>query len=169
MQVKLTNFKAEYAKDIVKLIKNENVYKYLRAFANEQYSLNDALDFIEFSNSNQSEAFNQAIIVDGGFVGSIGLVFGRDIFDRNAEIGYWIGEPYWHKGITSNAVMQMCDMGFGIFKLNRISATIACENIHSINVLKKCGFSLEGVMRQAIFKYDRYYDAHLYSLLREDL
>ncbi|HET9341914.1 MAG TPA: GNAT family N-acetyltransferase [Candidatus Eremiobacteraceae bacterium] len=88
-----------------------------------------------------------AIVIDGDAVGGVGLYPGKDIFHRSAEIGYWLGEEYWGRGIVTEAVRAVTKYGFEAFNLMHIFAGCFERNTGSRRVLEKAGFELEGRLR----------------------
>ena len=85
-----------------------------------------------------------------------------------AEIGYWLAEDYWNKGIVTNCIKDMVCYGFETFNINRIFATPFVENKASQKVLKKAGFNLESESKQIILKNSHYYEVLMFSISRED-
>lgn len=102
----------------------------------------------------------------GDLVGAIGLTIDRD-FDK-AELGYWIGKPYWNQGFATEAAGMIVEYGFNQLNLNRISAKHLARNPSSGRVMEKIGMVREGTARQATMKWGRYEDLHLYGLLRQE-
>lgn len=88
-------------------------------------------------------------------------------FDR-AEMGYWIGQPYWGQGHCTEAARALIAYGFGEMGLNRIYATHLVRNPASGRVMQKAGMTFEGTLRQHVKKGDRYEDLHLYGILRHE-
>jgi RimJ/RimL family protein N-acetyltransferase len=109
---------------------------------------------------------NLAIECGGELAGGIGLKFGQDIERLGAEIGYWVAEPFWGKGIMTEALRAFVAHAFATFPLERISAKVFEGNAGSCRVLEKAGFSLEGVMRRAFIKHGVVLDGYLYAVLR---
>ncbi len=81
------------------------------------------------------------------------------------EIGYWLGKPFWGKGIMTEVVKKICSIGFTEFNLIRIEAIVFSSNIPSGKVLKKAGFMCEGTLRKYYYKDNRFIDADIYSKL----
>ena len=102
----------------------------------------------------------------GEGIGSVGIFPKDDIFCKNAEIGYWLGEAYWGQGIMVEAVKLIVAYGWATFDLHRIYARPFGENRGSIRVLEKAGFVQEAHLREAIWKGGRYHDELIFSLLR---
>lgn len=103
---------------------------------------------------------------DGELIGAIGLTIDRS-FDR-AELGYWIGEPYWGLGYCTEAALRMVDYGFADLGLHRIHAKHFDRNPASGRVLQKIGMSKEGTARQHTKKWGLYEDLVLYGLLADE-
>ncbi len=105
-----------------------------------------------------------AIDVVGEAVGAIGVHPGTDIYCKNAELGYWLGEPFWGKGIMTKAVIQMVDYGFQNWDISRIYARPYGTNTGSQKVLEKAGFVLEARLEKTIFKNEVYLDELIYAV-----
>jgi RimJ/RimL family protein N-acetyltransferase len=104
-----------------------------------------------------------AIDVDGNAVGGISLRVGSDIERLSAEIGYWLGEAFWGRGIMSNAVTAVTDFGFRELHLVRIFAIPFAHNTASHRVLEKAGYQREGVLRASAIKDGQILDEYLYA------
>jgi ribosomal-protein-alanine N-acetyltransferase len=88
--------------------------------------------------------------------------------DRRASIGYDLARAYWGQGLMTEAVRAMVDFGFGYMNLNRIEADADGRNPASARVLHKVGFRDEGVQHEQFFENGRFYDLHLFALLRRE-
>lgn len=106
-----------------------------------------------------------AIAVDGAAVGGIGVTPGEDVFRHAAELGYWLGQAYWGRGIMSRVVAEFSAWAFGAFELERIFALTFEGNPASARVLEKAGFALEGRLRRAALKEGRFLDCLVYARL----
>ena len=100
--------------------------------------------------------------------GSIGLFLGSDVYRRSAELGYWLGEPFWGRGIMTAAVETMCREGFAAWDIVRIHAEAFARNAASRRVLEKAGFALEGTLRRSVYKNGEMLDSCIYALVREE-
>ncbi|RMG70947.1 MAG: N-acetyltransferase [Bacteroidetes bacterium] len=131
------------------------------------YDEEDGRAFIKMT---QSHHHRQIWAIDraGEAIGSVGVFPQHDVFARNAEIGYWLAEPYWRQGIMAQAIGQLLDYAWSTFDLHRIYARPFGDNTGSIRVLEKLGFVKEGHLRESIWKGGRYHDELIYSLLRPD-
>ena len=105
-----------------------------------------------------------AISIDGKACGAIGLHPQSDVYSKNSELGYWLAEKYWGKGIMTGAIKQMVEYGFSCFDISRIYAGVFHGNIASQRVLEKAGFELEGTFKKAIFKNGSFLDERMYAI-----
>lgn len=99
-------------------------------------------------------------------IGAIGLEFNHQ--SRFAELGYWLGVPYWNKGYTTEAARALVAYGFETLLLNRIQARHMTNNPASGRVMQKIGMTYEGTHRQAAFRFGEYHDLAMYSILRSE-
>lgn len=99
-------------------------------------------------------------------IGGIGFHTKYSINSHKDEIGYWLGKPFWNKGIMTQVVKKVCTIGFEEFNLTRIEATVFCSNISSKMVLTKTGFVLEGTLHKYYFKNNHFIDADIYALVK---
>ena len=100
----------------------------------------------------------------------IGVIAFSDLIEgHSAEVAYWIGKPFWGRGIMTAVVGVACQFAIERWNLVRISAPVFDGNVASARVLEKCGFEFEGLMRGYYLKDGRFIDARLYSLLAEIL
>jgi [ribosomal protein S5]-alanine N-acetyltransferase len=126
------------------------------------YTMDDAVNFIEMASLSLPSNI-LAIEVDGKAVGGIGIHIQPDIYQKNAEMGYWLGEPFWGRGIITNAITQMVDYGFKHWPINRIFARPFGTNLASQRVLEKAGFLLEGKFEKTLYKNGEYLDELIYA------
>ncbi len=108
-----------------------------------------------------------AIDLDGLAIGGIGIDIGAGVFARSAHFGYWLGEPYWGRGLMTAAVRAMVDFIFKEFNLVRLESPVFEWNPASMCVLEKCGFQREGVLRRSVDKDGEIIDTVLYARLRD--
>jgi ribosomal-protein-alanine N-acetyltransferase len=107
-----------------------------------------------------------AIEVNQEAVGGIGIHPQSDIFIKNAEIGYWLGEPFWGHGIVSKAIKQIIQFGFSTFEIERIFARPYGTNFASQKILEKNNFLLEGRYNNILYKNGEYLDELIYAIRR---
>lgn len=145
------------------LANNKNVSSYLRDYFPFPYNVKDAETFI-----NQSKLQNPvttfAIEFVGKFCGIIGLVKQHDVYRKSAEIGYWLGEPYWNKGIITIAVKLITGYGLNQLELIRIFASVFENNTASMRALERNGYRKEGILKKAILKNEQVWDEHRYAI-----
>ena len=151
---------------IVKHANNRNVWINLRDRFPYPYTQADADAWLHYAGRRQpSDHF--AIEVDGEAVGGIGLELQDDVHRHSAEIGYWLGEAVWGRGIMTEAVTAFTRFGFATYRLCRIYALVFEWNPASARVLEKAGFVLEGRLRKSVSKAGRIIDQFLYAVVRE--
>jgi RimJ/RimL family protein N-acetyltransferase len=152
---------------LAELANNPKISINLRDGFPNPYTLADAEGFLE-KYAAQESSLVLAIEFEGVYVGNIGLHKGTDVYRKSAEIGYFLGESYWGKGIMTQAVQLICDYGFKNLDIIRIHAGIFEFNPASMRVLEKCGFTKESVAKKAIVKNNRIYDEIKYSKVIDD-
>ena len=147
---------------------NKKIHDNLRADLPLPYTEEDARSYIQFVlNAPKDSAYYWSIVCDGKVIGSIGLLRKENIHRLTAELGYYIAEPYWGKGIMTGAVKEACAWVFANTDIMRIFAEPFAHNAASCRVLEKAGFSLEGIMRSNAIKDGEVIDMKLYALLRD--
>ena len=133
------------------------------------YSIRHATDWIDEALNGKPET-HFAIVVNGEVVGGIGLTLHdkkREGVSRHvAELGYWIGESFWGRGIVTEAVVAFTEWGFANLELMRIHAAVYARNPASARVLEKAGFLFEGRERARYFKDGETIDSLLYAKVR---
>ncbi len=150
--------------DIASLVKhanNINIWNNLRNAFPHPYTEEHATLWIA-STSTEDPVINFAIDLDGEAIGGIGLIFNADVYVLSAEIGYWIAEPFWGKGIATEAIRQMMEYAFYYFDIVRIYAEVFENNKASMRALEKNGFYLEGVRRKSVFKNNVLMDDYIW-------
>lgn len=114
-----------------------------------------------------SEQTSFAIDVGGAAVGGISLHRGSDIEQASAELGYWLGEEFWNRGIATRAIQLVTDYAFNDLELLRVFAVPFTSNIGSYRALEKAGYLREGRLRQSAVKDGRVVDQYLYARVRD--
>ena len=149
------------------LLNNKHILDNLRDGLPYPYTSDDAGDYIAaMLAADKTKTFAFAIAANDALAGSIG-VFRRDnIHFRTAELGYYIGEPYWGRGFATGAVKQTCDYIFEHTDILRIFAEPFAYNTASCRVLEKAGFQFEGLMRGNAVKNGAVLDMKLYALVK---
>lgn len=152
---------------VLEYANNPNVSRHLRDSFPFPYTRRDALRWVGAALSQEVET-NFAIAIDDGLIGGIGFQPQVDVLRRSAELGYWLGEPFWGRGITTRAVGAIVAYAFAHFDLVRLYAYVFEGNGASERVLEKNGFVCEGVLRQSVLKNGRMLDQKMFALLRPD-
>ncbi len=171
MEIRLENctirsFKINDARSLAHHANNKNIWLQLRDVFPHPYSEKDAELFIELC-LNQNPQRNFSITINDESVGAIGFTLQQGNERFSAEIGYWLSEKYWGKGITTNVLGEMIKYGLETYNLNRIFALPLAKNEGSLRVLEKAGFEREGLLKQSAFKNNRFEDQFIYARLRE--
>lgn len=168
MKCELRRWRIEDAKDIAETLNNRKVLDNLRDGIPFPYTVEDAEEFITaMINADPMETLAFAITVEDKAIGSIGAFRQSNIHFRTAEIGYYLGEPYWGKGYGTSAVKQMCEYIFQYTHIIRLYAETFADNIASCRILEKCGFELEGILRKNAVKKGVVLDMKMYSIIKE--
>ncbi len=167
MEFKLRPWKLSDAKSLAKYANNHNISKQLRDAFPFPYSEKDAIHFIQFVQENNPKGI-LAIEIEGYACGGIGLHPQNDVYRKNAELGYWLGEEFWGKGIMTEAIIQMISYGFENFDIQRIFAVPFEHNYASQKVLEKAGFSVEARLSKTIYKEGEYFDEIIYAVRISD-
>ena len=158
------------AADMAAALSNRKVQDNLRDGLPYPYTEQDGVDFISaMLSADENETFAFAITADGRVAGSIGVFRQGNIHRQTAELGYYIGEEYWGKGIMTEAVKQICECVFDKSDIIRIYAEPFAYNIASCRVLEKAGFQYEGTLRSNAVKNGKAIDMKMYSLLKTEI
>jgi [ribosomal protein S5]-alanine N-acetyltransferase len=150
------------ASSLVEHANNFNIAKHLRDRFPHPYTTRDARDFLKHALAADDPS-NLAIEVDGLAVGAIGYVPGRDVERYSAEIGYWLGESLWGKGIVTEAVRLVTDHAFAHMGFLRLFALPFADNAGSIRVLEKAGYEREGLLCASSVKFGQPKDQYMYA------
>ena len=165
----LRSFTLEDAADVQRLAGDRDVASTLTNMPHP-YEDGMAEEWIQFCSDEfeNDEALNFAITrrTDKHLIGCIGLRCDQD--NENAELGYWIGKPYWNCGYATEAAKAVVAYSFEVLKLNRIHAKHYKRNPASGRVLEKIGMQYEGCFRQHIKKWDNFADIIAYGMLKSE-
>jgi RimJ/RimL family protein N-acetyltransferase len=155
-------WKLRDAEALVRHANNENVSKQLRDRFPHPYTMSAARGFLEHIITVRPVT-NFAIEVEGEPAGGIGFATGSDVERFSAEIGYWLGESYWGRGIVTEALSLVTDYAFTHMNILRLFALPFADNVASARVLDKAGYVPEGLLRSASVKFGRPRDQLLYA------
>jgi len=153
---------------IAQLANNKKVWDNLTDLMPHPYSVDDADFFINMVLSSEDQKIF-AILYQGELAGIIGLHRQKDVYRLTAEIGYWLGEPYWNKGIATIAVKLATMYGITRMGLVRIFAHTYDFNKASQRVLEKAGYTFECAARKSVIKNGFILDDHRYSFIDDYL
>ena len=165
MQIHLRPLERSDANDLARHANNIKIAQNLTDQFPHPYSLDNANQFIEML-LNKTPPNVLCIEVDSAVAGAIGIHPQNDIWCNNAELGYWLAEPYWGKGIMTKAIGDMVSYGFEHFDINRIFARPFGRNKASQIVLEKNGFALEATLNGTIVKSGQVEDECIYGIRR---
>ena len=151
---------------LVKYANNRNVWRNLKDIFPHPYTMRDAEAWVQLQKDRDPQT-DLAIANADEAIGAIGLKLQTDVYRRSAEVGYWLGEPFWGQGIATHALLAITEYAFATFDLVRLEALVKEWNPASMRVLEKCGFTLEGRLRKRVTKDGQTVDQLLYALVRE--
>lgn len=163
----LRPWRMEDAERLAAGINNRNVSVRLRDAVPHPYTVDDAIAYLQRVTTPQPE-HAVCIEVDGQVGGGMSIRIGSDIYRRTAELGYWLAEPLWGRGIMTTAVRAFVPACLQAFELDRIFATTSSKNRASARVLEKAGFTFEGRLRKNVIKEGEVLDSLMYAWVRED-
>jgi len=150
-KINIRNWQISDAQALAAVANKRNVWNSIRNEFPSPYTVMDALAWIKHKNEEKPVS-NFAIEIGGLVAGNISCTWHKDVYAKTVEIGYFIGENYWGKGIATAAVSQMLEAIKKNKEIVRIEAKIFGNNKGSARVLEKNNFVLEGTRKNAIFK-----------------
>ena len=167
MNLSIRKWRIEDKSDLAINLNNLKVLNNLRDGLPYPYTEDDAEDFIRMMlSADPDSTFAFAITLDNKVIGSIGVFRKDNIHSRTAEMGYYIGEPYWGNGYMTNAIKQVCAYVFENTDIIRIFAEPFAHNIASCRALEKAGFQYEGTLKSNAVKCGNVVDMKMYALTR---
>ncbi len=170
MECTLRAWKKTDADDLSKALNNPAILKNLRDGLPYPYTKQDALQYIDsMLSAKENSAYAFAVCIDDKAIGSIGVFRQNNIHKYTGELGYYIAQEYWSKGVGTSAVRQICDYIFKYTDIMRIFAEPFFYNTASCRILEKNGFSYEGTLRSNAVKDKVVLDMKMYSLLVSDV
>ena len=163
----LRPWRSSDAASLVKYANNPNVARQLRDRFPHPYTAADARHFIQsIAQARPTTSF--AIVVAGEAVGGAGFSPGADVERYSAEVGYWLGEPFWGRGLTAEAVQLLSAYAFNTCGMLRLFALPFADNTQSTRVLEKAGYTREATLRASSVKHGVARDQALYALINPD-
>lgn len=167
MDISIREWKIEDAEQLKNAINNEKILDNLRDGIPYPYTLENAKEFItQTLNAPVNSQYSWAILVDNNVIGSVGVFRKDNIHCYTAEIGYYIAEEYWGKGIMTQVIKEVCKYIFENTDIIRIFAEPFSYNVASCKVLEKAGFELEGILRNNAIKNNKVLDMKMYSIIK---
>lgn len=151
--------------ELAALANNRKIWENLRDLFPHPYGLKDADEFIAHCQM-ENPVTTFAIEYNHELCGVIGLTLQTDVYRLSAEAGYWLGEPYWSKGIASRALKLLTSYAFDELHLIRLYSGVYDFNKASQRVLEKAGFQLEGIFRKSVIKNDLVLDEYRYAIVK---
>ena len=166
----LRRWKFEDAEQLTEISNNENIARWLRDWFPHPYILEDAERYLSIAEMRgDRRCLMRAIVADEKVIGSISVDLQDDVCKKSAELGYWLDENFWGRGITTEAVKRICKVAFMKFDIVRIFAITFEKNIASRRVLEKVGFTYESTIRDGISKNGEIQSYCMYSILRREV
>lgn len=163
--IKVRSWRKDDLKALVRHANNAKIAANLRDQFPHPYTRRDAADFLEYAHMQVPEC-SFAIEVNGEAVGGVGFLLGRDIARLTAEMGYWLSEEFWGRGIATRVVEAMSEWALDHYQLTRVFAQAFAHNVASIRVLEKAGFTRECVMRRSAIKAGEVLDQVLFAKVK---
>ncbi|MEL6535088.1 MAG: GNAT family protein [Bacteroidota bacterium] len=164
--IQLRRLTSEDAPQLARLANNKKIWDHVRDYLPHPYAESDAHFFIELIVDEDPHQTFGILNEDDELCGVIGLVIQSDVYRISAELGYWLGEPYWGQGIVTQAIGLITQYGFEELRLEKIYAGVFDFNTASMKVLEKNGYQKEGILSKAFIKNGRIGDEHRYAKLK---
>lgn len=161
----IRNWDLTDAQSLTENANNRNVWINLRDTFPHPYIFENAVEWLSFITNIEDKTIF-AIEHNGKAIGGIGYHPQEDVQRFSAEIGYWIGEEHWNKGIISEVLPEFCDFIFNTTEIIRLYAFVYEWNAASSKVLEKSGFTCEGILKKYAFKDGKFLDAFLYAKVK---
>lgn len=167
MKMELHEYKLEYAEDFATIRNNPNVLDNGYDKSPNPFTKQDAIDFINIELARKKpERF--LIFYNNELAGEIGISIKDDVFRLNAEIGYFIAEPFWGKGLATEAIKRMTEYAFATFDVVRIVAGVFEFNKASMKALEKNGYYLESIRKKAVIKNGKIIDDYIWVKSKDE-
>jgi RimJ/RimL family protein N-acetyltransferase len=167
MQSVLRRWRMDDLDSLVRYANNLNVWRNLRDRFPHPYTRARGEEWLTRQSQAREPLMNFVIDFAGECVGGIGFERFEDVNRLTAEIGYWVAEPFWGRGLATRALCEATDHAFEHFELERLQATVFEWNVASARVLEKCGYALEARLQRNIIKDGRIGDTLVYARFRQ--
>ena len=153
-------------KSLARHANNPKIASNLRDVFPHPYLENDAIQYIELC-ARKDGSLKWAIEVNNEAAGSVALLPMTDIYRKNFELGYWLGEEHWGKGIITEVVAAVCQYAFEQTNIHRLYARVFSENTASAKILLHNGFVQCGHMHQSVFKMGVFHDELIFEKIKK--
>ena len=168
MECQIRRWKEEDASHLASIISDPRVQEGIRDGIPNPYTEEDALEYIRsVSNADRNQVFSFAITAYGNVIGSISAFRLDNVNKFTAELGYYLAPSQWNKGLMTQAVNQLCSYVFNNSDLRRITAEVFSFNHASCRVLEKCGFHLDGILYDNVYKNGKMCDSVIYGMTKK--
>lgn len=164
----IRSFRPDDAPALAKYTNNRKIWLNLRDAFPHPYKLEHAASWIRMAGRQYPEV-SFAIAAADEVIGGIGLGLQTDVNYRSSEIGYWVGEPFWGRGIATAALCGLTDYAFAHYNLIRLFAYVFEWNPASMRVLEKAGYTYEGRLRKSATKDGQTVDQLLYAKVQDSV
>jgi ribosomal-protein-alanine N-acetyltransferase len=162
---KLRGWEKDDAEPLQRHADNKNIFDFLFDRFPSPYTMDDAVDFVQ-GKLEQHPILSFVIEVDGTPAGVIGIEKKEDIYCKSAQLGYWLSEDHWGKGIMTQAVKMAIAYAFTNLDIVRLQSSVNGNNPRSMRVLEKAGFTKDGILKSNIFKNGGILDEHIYGIVK---
>ena len=166
-KLKLRTFQETDLDNLVNLANNKEVSRFLVETFPYPYTKEDAIWWLQ-EGHHQNGMVNFAITLEDQLIGVIGITPNRGWRSHLAEIGYWLGEPYWNKGYTTWALSEMTSHAFVNLKIKKLYAPVFEANAASMRVLKKCEYYREGILNLEVYKDGTFHNIHYFAKINPE-
>lgn len=168
MKILLRPYQLSDQPALAMMANNPNIANNLKNNFPYPYTLETASKYLHLATqTNPEKLLELAIEVDGEFAGAISITFNHDIYCYCCELGYWLGQPYWNKGIMKKSVKLMIDHVFKNYNINIITAKTFATNISSQKVLLANNFKKLIILNNYAYKNNQFRDLTIFELSRE--
>lgn len=167
MECEIRKWLLEDAEDLAKALNNKSIHNNLRDGLPFPYTVKDATAYIEeMQSADPEKTYAFAITYQGKVIGSIGIFRKENVHSRTAEVGYYISEDFWGKGLGTSALKKACKYVFDNTDIIRIFGDPYARNLASCRILEKSGFIYEGTLHANAYKNGKVEDMRMYALIK---
>ena len=165
--MELRSYDPEYAGTFAQIRNNPAILNNGYDKTPDPFTKQDAIDFINIQvGKKPPQRF--LIFYNNELAGEIGITIQDDVHRLCAEIGYFIAEPFWGKGLATEAIKKMTEYTFATFEIVRIVAGVFDFNKASMKALEKNGYHLESIRKKSVIKNGQIIDDYIWVKLKDD-